>query len=61
MWELRPGLRAYANFVAGARLKCNRPVKRRLRRWVNGTRDRCAGILQNELYAGRLVCNKSEW
>lgn len=25
---------------------------------INGTRDRCAGILQNELYAGRLVWNK---
>ena len=25
---------------------------------MNGTRDRCAGILQNELYAGRLVWNK---
>jgi len=25
---------------------------------MNGTRDRCAGILQNELYVGRLVWNK---
>lgn len=25
---------------------------------MNGTRDRCAGILQNELYVGRLVRNK---
>ena len=25
---------------------------------INGTRDRCAGILRNELYVGRLVWNK---
>jgi hypothetical protein len=30
MWELRLGLRTYANLVADARFQSNRPVKHRL-------------------------------